>query len=262
MQGVILVVEDEKNIRLFLQDLLVADGYTVTAVASGETALPHLVQQTFDLVLLDLKLGKGMSGIDLLHILREQTADTTVIILTAYGSLETAVDALRLGAHDYLLKPCPADTLRQKVQQGLQKYQQVRQKEQALSQLEQTLAHTLADIRAAITPPTATPPPPPERFLRRANLIIDRTRHTATFHGYLLDLSPVQFDLLHYLAEISPQVVSSQELADKVCEYQLDEWEASNIIRPHIYRLRQKMKAASGVESPIQTVRGVGYTLS
>ncbi len=261
-QKTILIVEDEKHIRLFLQDLLAQDGYRVTAVASGEAALPHINQVAFDLALLDLKLGKGMNGIDVLKALRQKMTDTTVIILTAYGSLETAIEALRLGAHDYLLKPCPADTLRQKVQQGLQKQHHTRQQQQALAQLEQTLTHTLADIRAVITPVAVEPPVDDERFLHRGSLIVDRVRHTVTFHGHLLELSPIQFDLLHYLLKTAPRIISSQELVEKVYHYQLDEGSASNIIRPHIYRLRQKMKVASDVEPPIQTVRGVGYTLS
>ena len=255
------MVEDEKNIRVFLRDLLTDDGYVVTAVANGEAALPLIQAQNFDLALFDLRLGHGISGIDLLQTLRQKTADTVVIILTAHGSLETAIDALRLGAHDYLLKPCSPDVIRQKVKYGLEKYHETRQKEQAFSQLEQTLAHTLADIRAVIAPNAEPPPLVNERFLCREHLIIDRVRHTATFHGHLLDLSPIQFDLLHYLAQAAPEIVRPQELATKVCQYDLSDWEASNIIRPHIYRLRQKMKIVPDVETPINTVRGVGYTL-
>ena len=116
----ILVVDDEMPIRYTMQKTLARDGYQVTAVESGEQALQHLATQEFDLALIDLRL-KGMDGLELLAELRRKCPATTVIILTAHASLETAVQALRQGAHDYLFKPCATVELRESVRTGLLK---------------------------------------------------------------------------------------------------------------------------------------------
>lgn len=257
----ILIVEDEKNIQVFLCELLVQEGYEVMVIADGDIALTYISENRYDLVLLDLKLGQGMSGIDVLQAIRQQTADTTVIILTAHGSLDTAIEALRLGAYDYLLKPCKPDEIRQSVKQGLQKHQETVHQQKAISQVEEILSHTLANIRATTSPTEPMPLSQEERFLRQGSLIIDQVRHTITYYGHLLDLSPIQYDLLLYLVKAAPRVVPPQELAQNVCHYNLDELESSNMIRPHIYRLRQRMKTVNADELSIQTVRGVGYTV-
>ena len=116
----ILVVDDEAGIRLFLQDALEREGYQVVAVESGEKALALVAVQEFDLALLDIKM-KGVGGLEVLAALRQHWPNTPVIMLTAYASLETAVEALRRGAHDYLFKPVAVDDLRQSVRAGLQK---------------------------------------------------------------------------------------------------------------------------------------------
>ena len=101
----ILVVDDESSIRLFLEETLTNDGHQVVSAVSGEEALVLIAEQSFDLALLDLNLT-GIGGMEVLAALRRQSPDTVVIILTAHASLETAVEALRQGAHDYLFKPC------------------------------------------------------------------------------------------------------------------------------------------------------------
>ena len=100
----ILVVDDEKNIRLWLQELLLAEGHTVMTAEDGQTALSLLRQRSFDLILLDLKMP-GFDGIQVLKTLRQQSLEVAVIILTAHATLTTAVEALREGAFDYLFKP-------------------------------------------------------------------------------------------------------------------------------------------------------------
>lgn len=156
----ILVMDDELSIRLFLEKTLTRDGHMVVTAASGEEALELIAGQTFDLALLDLKLT-GIGGLEVLAALREQAPDTVVIILTAQASLESAVEALRQGAHDYLFKPCQTFQLRQSIQQGLAKRQQALQQRGLLQHLEQHLVNDLATIRATIhdLPPKSTPVP-------------------------------------------------------------------------------------------------------
>ena len=101
----ILVVDDEASIRFFLREVLERDGHIVTPVDSGEAALQYAQAENFDLALIDLRLP-GMDGMQVLKTLRQTSPNTAIIVLTAHASLETAVEALRQGAHDYLFKPC------------------------------------------------------------------------------------------------------------------------------------------------------------
>lgn len=100
----ILIVEDEDNIREVLLRTLQEHGHAVTAAADGAAALEAMGRQEFDLVLTDLKLP-GPSGLELLDHIKEHTHDTAVILMTAYGSVENAVEAMKRGADDYLVKP-------------------------------------------------------------------------------------------------------------------------------------------------------------
>ena len=106
----ILVVEDEKIHRITLADLLKKDGHAVTACADGDAALSQLASESFELVLSDLRLP-GAGGLDVLRDARARSPETIVIMMTAYGTVDTAVEALKLGAYDYLVKPFAPDKL-------------------------------------------------------------------------------------------------------------------------------------------------------
>ena len=93
-------------------------------------------------------------------------------------------------------------------------------------------------------------------------MIIDFSRHVITLDGHLLELSPTEFDLLAYLISEAPRVVSPQELVHEVQGYESEPWEASETVRQHIRRLRQKIKSITGYTDIILTRRGVGYTIS
>ena len=261
----ILVVDDEVNIRASLKEMLTRDGHQVVTAESGEAALALLSTHEFDLALIDLKLT-GIGGIEVLTALRQQSPDTVAIVLTAHASLETAVEALRKGAHDYLFKPCKPAELRESIRQGLFNRRGA-QRLKLLHQVEQ-MTSSLEDIRATILEQIEEPPPttvqPPERqhrFLQRGKLIVDLLRHVITVDGHLLDLSPTEFDLLVCLIRKAPQIVSPQELVRDVQGYESEQWEASETIRQHIYRIRQKIKKVTGRANVIRTVRGLGYTI-
>src|SRR5437879_10475556 len=100
----VLVVDDERKMRRLLQILLERLGIDSVAAESGEEALDRFQAEKIDLVLTDLKMP-GMTGLELLARLRELDADVPVILLTAFGTVQTAVDAMKLGAFDYVLKP-------------------------------------------------------------------------------------------------------------------------------------------------------------
>jgi DNA-binding NtrC family response regulator len=110
----ILVVDDEAAIRAELQEALQELGYATVGVGDGRAAAELALQQSFDLCLTDIRMP-GMTGVELLKQLGETSPETMVILMTAYGGLDSAVDALRLGAVDYLLKPFQREELVAKV---------------------------------------------------------------------------------------------------------------------------------------------------
>ena len=116
----ILVVDDEKAQREILELILSGEGYDVTTASSGEAALKFAKEKRFDLALTDLKMT-GMDGIELLQHLLAQDSAIIVILLTAHGSIESAKEALRRGAFDYLQKPYDRDTLLQTIHRALSK---------------------------------------------------------------------------------------------------------------------------------------------
>ncbi|MEJ7861150.1 MAG: sigma-54 dependent transcriptional regulator [Pyrinomonadaceae bacterium] len=116
----ILVVDDEKSQREILEMILSGEGYDVTTASSGEAALKFVADRRFDLVLTDFKMT-GMSGLDLLKELVDFDKSIIVLLLTAHGTVDSAVDALRLGAFDYLQKPYDRDKLLETISRALNK---------------------------------------------------------------------------------------------------------------------------------------------
>ena len=108
MSSRVLVVDDEENLRLVLETMLRRHGYTVKAVASAEAALAALEAFAPDFVLADVRMG-GMSGIELTRELAARGSSVTVIVMSAYGSIELALEAMKAGAYDYVAKPFKQD---------------------------------------------------------------------------------------------------------------------------------------------------------
>jgi len=100
----ILIVEDEPRMRRLLEISLGEDGHSVRSVQDAETGLKNLAREPADLVVTDLKLP-GMTGLEFLQEAKRMNSALPVIVMTAYGSVETAVDAMKAGASDYVLKP-------------------------------------------------------------------------------------------------------------------------------------------------------------
>ncbi|MBS1106957.1 MAG: two component, sigma54 specific, transcriptional regulator, Fis family [Deltaproteobacteria bacterium] len=117
----ILVVEDEAAIRLALSGLLRREGYDVEQAESGEPAIARLRSDAFDLVLTDLALGAGPSGMDVLRAARELQPETPVVMITAHGSEKIAVEAMKAGASDYVPKPFDNDEIRLVLRRALER---------------------------------------------------------------------------------------------------------------------------------------------
>jgi diguanylate cyclase (GGDEF)-like protein len=100
----VLVVDDEDTVRSVLYEVLTEDGFIVSKAASGEEALEKLMEETFALVITDIKMP-GITGLELQQKIKKQYPDTQVVIITSHASLGTAISAMRHGAYDYLFKP-------------------------------------------------------------------------------------------------------------------------------------------------------------
>ncbi|MFN0156574.1 MAG: sigma-54-dependent transcriptional regulator [Bacteroidota bacterium] len=132
----ILVVDDDKAFRLATKTLLVDEGYSVTLASNGEEGLTQLQSERFDLMLSDMVMGK-MSGIGLLQEVRVQCPEMPVLMVTGFGSIQTAVEAMRMGATDYLTKPTNNDELLIKIRRVLD----AQKKERELLHLREELQH-------------------------------------------------------------------------------------------------------------------------
>ncbi|HNW99952.1 MAG TPA: response regulator [Candidatus Cloacimonadota bacterium] len=114
MQKQILIVDDEKNIRLTLRRSLETLHFEIQEALTGEEALEMINTQHFDLVLLDLKLP-GISGLDVIRQVRNTDNPVKIIIISAHGTIEAAVESMKLGASDFIEKPFTPDEIRQLV---------------------------------------------------------------------------------------------------------------------------------------------------
>jgi DNA-binding NtrC family response regulator len=121
MKPRVLVVEDEAAIRLALGGLLRREGYEVEQADSGEAALARLRGDAFDLVLTDLALGAGASGLDVLRAVKQDRPETPVVLITAHGSEKIAVEAMKAGAEDYVPKPFDNDEIRLTLRRALER---------------------------------------------------------------------------------------------------------------------------------------------
>lgn len=138
----ILIVDDEQNIREVLSIFLKDEGYTVSVANDGKSALEAVKNDIFDLVITDLKMPK-FSGFDLLKSIKETSPATVVVIITAYGTTESAVEAMKLGAFNYIQKPFKINDIRLIVKNALEKLEL--QKEVSLLK-EQVKAPSLENI--------------------------------------------------------------------------------------------------------------------
>ena len=118
MSSKILIVDDEATIRASLVESLTREGYEISSAETGEEALAKCHSSKFDLVITDLKLP-GVSGLEILQALRNQGKGTPVIMMTAYGDVDTAVNAMRFGAYDFIPKPFKLGTMKSQVRAAL-----------------------------------------------------------------------------------------------------------------------------------------------
>ncbi|HEY7714294.1 MAG TPA: sigma-54 dependent transcriptional regulator [Candidatus Binatia bacterium] len=144
MNGAILIAEDHDVARKSIQQYLQQEGYRVQDVADGNAAIEAINESDFDLVITDLKMPEA-SGLDVLKHVREVSPNTLVIVTTAFGSVESAVEALRLGAQDYLIKPIIFEDLLSKVRHVME-YKRLAWEIQMLRRELSNLTPTFTDL--------------------------------------------------------------------------------------------------------------------
>jgi two-component system KDP operon response regulator KdpE len=256
----ILIVDDEAAERITLGEVLRLEGYQVTLAASGEEALSLARKQepAFDIAILDLRLP-GIDGLQVLEGIRQISEETIVILITGYGTLETAIHALRKGAYDFLLKPCPVEEVLSAVRRALSEIKAGRHRKALVSQLQTTLQEliktdNLEDIEAETIED--------EDIITVSDVTLDKAKHTVTHRGEPVDLTPTEFRLLECLINRADEVCSPQELVKCAQGYETDAWGARSIVRVHIRRLRRKLEPVPSEPRYILNVRGVGYVFS
>ncbi|HVO69326.1 MAG TPA: response regulator transcription factor [Aggregatilineaceae bacterium] len=264
----ILVVDDEGAIRYSISKTLQRVGYQVHTAASGEEALEMMRHQEYDVVLTDIRMP-GLSGVELLAQIKDQAPDAVVILLTGYASLETAIESLRLGAHDYLVKPSSSQDIRNSVSQGIERAHNLKHRRVLLRAIRENVEELTGDKGEAEVVETkakaqaaGTPVVTPVTTMTIGPLTIYPGRYQISVGDQPIDLTPTEFDLLLYLAAHRGRVVPCSELVREVRGYTLEEHEAREVIRPHVSNLRRKLKASGQNPNIIVNVRGIGYRLS
>lgn len=233
----ILVVDDEATERQTLAEILRLEGYHVSTVGSGEAAVDFVRTNVVDLMVLDLRMG-GMSGLEVVKVINQIAPDVEIILLTAYGSMESALEALRQRVHDYLLKPASPAQILESVARGL------------MRRAARLQTHKPAEVVDRLEPETLD---------LGDGAVFDVRRRSVRWEGGEILLTPAEGRLLKILAESPGRVFSHRELVLLVQGYSLSPQEAPEILRPLVSRLRLKLAAVPHLPERIVSVRGTGY---
>lgn len=235
MKPNILVVDDEPVARQSLSDILKLEGYTVFAVSNGQAAVEHIRTHTVDVMIVDLKMP-GMDGLEVIQVVNQTSPETEIILLTAHGSIESAMQALRLRIHDYLLKPASPPQILASVKKGLSRR----------ASKSHTSAITNSDNAQDL-------------YTLKDGTTVDLSRRQIKFKTKIEHLTPAEGRLLRILMENEGKVFSHRELVLLVQGYDTSQQEAPEILRPLVSRLRHKLETFPSLSEKVISVRGTGY---
>ncbi len=267
----ILVVDDELIMRKTLGELLRLEGYQVMTASNGDEAIQLIsgslgqsTKETFDLILLDLKMP-GRDGLDVLRKTVEVSPETQVILLTAHGSLQSAIEALRQGARDYLLKPASPDQILASVRHSLEQRVDQRRRKLLLEQLEasiQALSNPTSQIRTGWTElPSALNRQDDQGTLKEIikGINLDLAKRIISKDETRIYLTPGECKLLEVFLNNPNRVMTHRELVARVQGYEVSDREAPSILRPLISRLRQKLSHIPESKNWVASIRATGY---
>lgn len=239
MKSNILIVDDEPITRKSLTDILKLEGHTVTSVPNGQAAVEHVRTNHVDLMVVDLRMP-GMDGLEVVQVVNQIAPDTEIILLTAFASTETAIQALRLRIHDYLQKPAPPTQIVASVKKGLDRRSARMQAKNSgidLDYIEETFdVLNLED-----------------------GTEVDLSRRQIKQKDKLVSLTPAEGRLLRILLANEGKVFAHRELVLLVQGYDTSQREAPEILRPLVSRLRHKLESFPALADHIISVRGTGY---
>ena len=263
VQKSILVVDDEPNLRHTLSLILQQSGYVVTCASDGNEAMHALEAGPFDLVLLDIMLP-DVSGMTLLPEIRKLYAEMPVLILTGHATIDTAMESVRHGARDYLVKPVETFYLLNRVKEILSEKSQSQKRRELVEQIQNLLAE-LNEIDGTLTSPdgllTSVSPSDPTRILRKGNMTLDIHTRTVLCGDETTTLPPSRFDYLVTLVRHSPNPVTYETLVMESQGYQVTLTEAREIARWQVHELRKAIEVEPDNPKLIITIRNVGYRL-
>lgn len=232
MQKTILVVDDEQSIVTLLRYNLEQAGFRVKTAMDGETGLKIAIEESPDLVILDLMLPK-LDGIEVCKRLRQRKVLIPILMLTAKDDEFDKVLGLELGADDYMTKPFSPREVIARIKAILRR-------------TVITEEHTALDINAS-------------KKLKIGDLEILPEQYEAFFEGKQLELTPKEFELLVYLAQNKGRVMTRDQLLSAVWNY--DFVGDTRIVDVHISHLRDKIEKNTKKPTYIKTIRGLGYKM-
>jgi two-component system, OmpR family, response regulator RegX3 len=259
----ILIVDDEASLRQTLARILQRAGFDVTTTATGDEALSLLSQHAFDMVYLDIRMP-GMSGLEVLKIIHTKFPELPVILFTAQPDLNSAVEALRNGAIDYLLKPLKPQTIIDRTNSVLAHKEKERRKRELQRQID-ALQNELNALEREDLPQAGQTAQQPQisddRFLKRGTLTLDMHTRRLTMNDRVINLPPTSFDYLLVLARHTPNVVDYQTLVSEAQGYETDPHEAQELTKWHIHHIRQNIEPDARNPIYVINIRGIGYRL-
>lgn len=145
----ILIVDDEADMREYLSDALKEEGYEVNTAEDGGKALEQIRMFNFHIAIIDIRIP-GTSGLEVLHYVKKSGLETMVIMMTGHASLETAVEALREGAYDYLIKPFPVEKLLSVLKRGVREQRLARENARLNDKLKRTYIEVMISLATVI----------------------------------------------------------------------------------------------------------------
>lgn len=219
-----LIVEDDREEASFVSTSLAAKGFRCRRVASGEAGLQELTANSFDIAIIDVVLGDGMSGIELIKQMRNRKISTPVIVLSGRSLPADKIEGLNCGADDYVGKPFARDEL---------------------------LARVDAVLRRSSGAKN-------DRTLRVKDLSICTDTHEVRRGGRPVELTTGEYELLEFLMKNTGRTLSTKVILQRV--WNVDSLPPSKIVESRICSLRRKL-SPNGEPDMISTIRGFGYVL-
>lgn len=258
--GHILIIDDEAALRKTLARIFQQSGFEVTTAENAEQGLDFLKTTDFDLVFTDLRMP-GIHGLEMLKRIHADYPSLPVVLFTAQPDVNSAVEALRHGATDYLLKPLKPEIIIQRANTILAGLQAEKRKRKIMDQIESLQKELKSLENGETVPAITTHPTETSRFLKRGEIVLDLITRRVIFREETINLPPTSFDYLLVLARHAPGVVDYQTLVAEAQGYQAEVREAQELTKWHIHQLRQALEKDARKPDYILNVRGTGYRL-